>query len=204
MTAKDKCTVEGCASTASKKGMCNAHYLRKRRHGDANFVARPGNGSVREWIESHLDFAGDDCLIWPFARGRDGRGRMYTEDGAAQAHRVMCTLVLGEPPTPKHEAAHSCGKGHEGCVNPRHLKWATPRENAADRKAHGTEVLGEARWSAKLNRSQVRRIRAIPESRTCAEIAEAFGVGTETIRDIRKGRTWKWLGLPETGSTLNA
>jgi hypothetical protein len=55
-----------------------------------------------------------------------------------RATRVMCKLAHGPAPTPKHHAAHSCGKGHEACINPKHLRWATPRENAADAKLHGT------------------------------------------------------------------
>lgn len=50
----------------------------------------------------------------------------------------MCELVHGAPPTPDHEAAHSCGKGHEGCIHPKHLSWATHSENQLDRREHGT------------------------------------------------------------------
>lgn len=34
----------------------------------------------------------------------------------------MCELVYGKPPMPKHQAAHNCGKGNLGCINPKHLE----------------------------------------------------------------------------------
>jgi hypothetical protein len=54
------------------------------------------------------------------------------------AHRLMCQLAHGDPPTPDHIAAHSCGRGHEGCVNPNHLSWKTYSENELDKRVHGT------------------------------------------------------------------
>lgn len=53
----------------------------------------------------------------------------------------MCQKAHGDPPSPKHDAAHSCGRGHEGCVNPNHLSWKTKKQNQADRITHGTSHL---------------------------------------------------------------
>lgn len=52
--------------------------------------------------------------------------------------RMVCEEVNGPPPTPAHQAAHSCGKGHLGCITPQHLRWATQVENEADKLIHGT------------------------------------------------------------------
>lgn len=56
----------------------------------------------------------------------------YAETTAQWLERHMCKLKNGDPPTPDHEAAHSCGNGKHGCINPNHLRWATDAENMAD------------------------------------------------------------------------
>ena len=89
-----------------------------------------------EWLLDHVSFEGEECLIWPFNK-QNGYAGCISADGRRQyACRVMCKLAHGPAPTPKHEVAHSCGKGDEACINPKHLRWATSAENGADRKLH--------------------------------------------------------------------
>lgn len=103
--------------------------------------AKPGE--VQEWMAAHVDHHGDDCLLWPFSGNWNGYGHLGVNGKVCKAHRVMCTLAHGEPPTPKHVAAHSCH--NPPCVNPDHLSWKTPRENLLDRRADGT--LTKKRWN---------------------------------------------------------
>src|SRR3990167_5821208 len=91
-----------------------------------------GKGKAAAWLRAHADYHGDDCLIWPFARKQDGRGQIGYEGETYGAHEFMCILVNGPAPSPIHETAHSCGNGHGGCVNPKHLSWKTPTENHID------------------------------------------------------------------------
>ena len=191
--APTKCGVEGCVSPPNgKRGMCNAHYIRDYRYGDVHHKTRADHGEPSRWLREHVAFDGDDCLIWPFATGRDGRGRLQN-DISPQAHRAMCILVCGDPPSPDHEAAHSCGRGHDACVNPKHLRWATPVENAADRLIHGTEVRGEDCPQTKLTERDVHKIRSLYGSASHSEIGLMFGVSGGTIGDIFNRRTWAWL-----------
>jgi hypothetical protein len=99
------------------------------------------NDEQLTWLRMHVFYSGADCLYWPFARDRNGycglieaKGTMYIY-GKIRAHRLMCTIVNGAPPTSKHHAAHSCHNGHMGCIHPKHLHWATPAENGAERAA---------------------------------------------------------------------
>ncbi|TPN44455.1 hypothetical protein FJ981_28070 [Mesorhizobium sp. B1-1-4] len=108
------------------------------------------------------------------------------------AYRVMCTMAHGNPPTPEHEAAHYCGKGHEGCIHPRHLGWETTQANEAHKLMHGTLVWGEDCHLSKLTEDQVRFIRANPRA-SGKSLAERFNVSEATIGDIRSGRSWKHL-----------
>jgi hypothetical protein len=100
----------------------------------------------------------------------------------------MLTLTAGPPPSPDHEAAHSCGRGHEGCVNPKHLRWATHKENQADKEGHGTILRGEQHPAAKLSEADVLEIRA--SSDTIANLAAQFDVTPRNIRHIKQHTSW--------------
>lgn len=49
------------------------------------------------------------------------------------AHRVACELFKG-PPKEGEESAHDVLCPFRHCIHPDHLRWATPRENAADKR----------------------------------------------------------------------
>lgn len=95
-----------------------------------------GKGKTLAWLLDHVGHQGNECLIWPFARHADfGRGLLgsVTLGGQRWAHRLMCKMAHGAAPTPQHQAAHSCGNGHEGCVHPLHLSWKTNSQNQIER-----------------------------------------------------------------------
>lgn len=132
------CKIEDCSSPSRRLGWCAKHYARFRKHGDPLALKRAPNGVPLDWLLCHVGHAGEDCLIWPFHRDEKGRARVDVDRHQKNAARVMCEKANGPAPSPEHQAAHSCGKGHEGCVHPGHLLWKTPAENQADRLIHGT------------------------------------------------------------------
>lgn len=149
-------------------------------------------GEGRAWLKAHENYAEDDCLPWPFGRGKNGYGQIWINGKRITAHREMCVAVHGAPPTGKHEASHSCGKGHLGCCNPRHLAWKTKVENEADKIIHGTSNRGERNPRAKLTRAEIVEIRSASNTPRNL-LAKKFGVKRGTIMDIRSGRSWGWL-----------
>lgn len=193
MAVKKLCKVDGCENPSRRRGWCNAHYHRWKAHGDPLGGGTPHGALLRWIVETALPYNGDDCLIWPF--GRDSRGYGFiTVDGKHQyASRYVCEQTYGQPPTDDHEAAHSCGKGHEGCVNPNHLSWKTRNGNHADKLTHGTHNRGERHNLAKLTEADVRRIRKLSKSITGLALADMYGVSPTTIYDIINGYTWGWL-----------
>ena len=104
---------------------------------------------------------------------------------------VMCTLAHGPRPSDRHEAAHSCGKGHEGCISPRHLTWKTRAENEADKVIHGTLRKGEAINTAKLTEADIPIIRGSSESGV--GLARRYGVTPTAISSIRTRKSWAWV-----------
>lgn len=141
-----------------------------------------------DWLRSHVDYDGDDCLTWPFG-GCNGYGMCCVGGRKRQyAHRVMCELVHGEAPSAEHEAAHSCGKGHLGCVNPKHIQWKTRSENQLDRHEHGTVQRGSR---GRLTFAEAEKIRSMKGRMTQNELAKIYGVTRGTINHIHAGRTYK-------------
>jgi hypothetical protein len=92
-----------------------------------------------QWLLDHVSFDSEECLTWPFTRISGYAGTVLVEGRHQRACRVMCALAHGPAPTPGLETAHSCGKGDEACINPKHLRWATHTENGADRKLHALQ-----------------------------------------------------------------
>src|SRR5690606_2800217 len=114
-----ECSADGCRKAVATRGLCTGHYTRLIRHGD---IYRGGPLQKRkstkytnaQWLSDHVDHNGDECLIWPFGRFANGYGQVCINKVNKVASREMCILANGEPPSPSHEAAHSCGNGHLG------------------------------------------------------------------------------------------
>lgn len=184
------CSIPNCGKPRIGRGWCEGHYRRWRKHGDPH-AGMTSPGAPRRFIEeTALPFRGDDCLTWPFARYYNGYGVVRVGGHNHVASRYICTLVHGDAPQ-GFEAAHSCGNGNLGCINPRHLSWKSPIDNAADREQHGTQPRGEKVPGSKLSEWQVKKIRSMAGSHTQQSIADAFGVSRRTVGFILKGETWK-------------
>jgi predicted XRE-type DNA-binding protein len=194
--ATGTCSVDGCGSAAKVKGMCKAHERRLRIYGDPNGKPswRTPSQEAYQWLVNHKSYDCDDCLIWPFQRSPNGYGHLRTPDGRrTTASREMCILSQGRPHGEAKYAAHTCGKGHEGCVNPKHLRWASNSENQMDRVGHGTSNRGQAHGIAKISSEQVIEIRKMAETMSQREIARRIGVNPGTVSHIVRKTTWGWL-----------
>ena len=152
-------------------------------------------GKVKRFFDNFVvPYSGDHCLIWPFAKARNGYGVIGHKGRNAMTHRLACEKRHGPPPTTTHQAAHSCGNGHLGCVNPNHLSWKTPKENTADKVVHGTQLRGEGVKQAVLKPDQVAEIIAMRGVVTQSDLAERYGVKREAISKIQLGKRWAHIG----------
>ena len=146
-----------------------------------------GRNEARLWLMGHVAYRGDDCLEWPFSKIR-GYGQLTIgKNKIRKAHRLMCELAHGSPPSPKHEAAHSCG--NHGCVNPKHLRWKTRAESQAESVAMG-RYYRSGRVGAE-GRDRAIQIRALKGRLSQNKIAEKFGVTHSTVAKIHRGETWR-------------
>lgn len=143
---------------------------------------------AKNWLLAHVAHEGDECLIWPFGGNWNGYGHLKWGERIIKAHRVMCICAHGEPPTPKHVAAHSCKNGQQGCVNPRHLSWKTPSDNLMDRRRDGT--LTKKRWTryGRLSDADVAAICLLKPFANQREIGAMFGISYQHVSVIQQGK----------------
>ena len=185
------CSVDGCGNRYAAKGFCHTHYYRMRKYGDALTTEKLPNGEAARFYREHIiPYEGDECILWPYAR-TNGYGRVLLDGKDGIVSRFLCEDVYGPPPTLEHEAAHSCG--NRSCANKRHLRWATPTENSADKLIHGTHNRGERNHCTKLTASQASEILSLAGEETQEKLAARFGVSRSTISNIQCRATWRWL-----------
>lgn len=187
------CSFEGCTRPAVSNKLCSMHNLRRRRHGDPAIGASKEGRARAFLIEVVMNYTGDDCLKWPFGRGSHGHGDIWWGGKKRVASNLVCELRHGPAPHPDLQAAHSCGNGHLGCVNPKHLRWATRSENAIEAVEHGALPRGERVYGAKLTEADVLKIRRMAGTMTHKSIANIFGVTRCHVTDIVNRKRWAWL-----------
>jgi hypothetical protein len=187
------CSVPACNRPVDCHGYCASHARRFKRHGDP-LGGTTARGAAKRFVEEvAINYCGNDCLEWPFGDNGKGYGVFHVNRLAVAAHVYVCEQAHGPKPSPLHEVAHSCGRGHLKCCNPKHLRWATRKENHADKVIHGTVTHGRKNPANKLSHEDVRSIRSLLGIIPQHEIARRFGVCQMTISHISSGRTWSWL-----------
>lgn len=128
----------------------------------------------------------DTCWVWTGGKDIKGYGIFYYNRKTCFAHRIALILYKNIELTKGLQVAHSCNT--KSCVNPDHLREATTIENARDKIAHGTALIGERCHFSKLNNEKVREIRRSIKS--CRELAEDYKVSKQTIRSVLKNKSW--------------
>lgn len=188
------CSIPGCDSRVIARGWCASHYRRWERHGDPCAGRTTPGEPYRFLCEVAARTASEGCLAWPFARSASGYGNIFLDGRNHVVSRVVCEQVNGPPPSEEHEAAHSCGKGHEGCISPSHLRWALPVENQGDRYIHGTDGVGSNNATSKLSEGDVAAIRSQKGIVSQYELADQYGVTQSNISRIHRRISWLHVG----------
>ena len=126
---------------------------------------------------------------------RDAKAR------SVRVNRIICAAFHGPAPAPDYHAAHNDGDRLNNRAD--NLRWVLGVENEADKRRHGTALIGDKHWTksmperrakgtrhglAKLNDEAVRRIRQ--DTRLHREIAADYGVHKAAVSNIKRGKTW--------------
>lgn len=111
-------------------------------------------------------------------------GRSY------HVHRLVLEAFAG--PCPEgHECAHNDGDRQNSRLS--NLRWATRKDNHADKQRHGTvfRPTGELGTAAKLKAEQVAEIRRIGRSESQKSLAARYGVRQQQISRILRREQWR-------------
>lgn len=100
-------------------------------------------------------------------------------------HRACCEAFHGPAPSPQHQVAHRDGDRRNNRAD--NLRWATPVENNADKKRHGTYTTGDRHNRTKLPDSEVARLRA-GDRVLAARMAREYGMSEWYLRYIQDGK----------------
>ena len=105
-------------------------------------------------------------------------------------HRLVAEAFI---PNPENlpEVNHESGDKTDNSVE--NLTWCDRLGNIHHAIEHGfINKRGTANWNAVLNDDEVRDIRKkFEQGVTAREMADHYGLHPDTIRDIKRGKTWK-------------
>src|SRR5687768_13005961 len=104
MAETPSCSIRDCNRPPKSQDVCSSHYMRQRRYGDPLEGGTDKGEAQRYYREVVLPYEGNECLFWPFSRRQNG----YAQLNQRSVHRMVCEEKHGPPPTPRHQAAHSC------------------------------------------------------------------------------------------------
>ena len=126
------CSIEGCDKPVKARGWCNRHWLRWDRHGDplGGGVYREG-GALEDRFWRHVQKT-DGCWFWQAALNDSGYGIISYKNRHIRAHRFSWEAHNGKIPDGL-QIDHQCR--NRQCVNPAHLRIATPKQNAENTTA---------------------------------------------------------------------
>ena len=104
-------------------------------------------------------------------------------------NRLVAFSFRGKPDDLVMQACHKNGNrldNREG-----NIRWGTPVQNAADKKAHGTDNRGSTNPRAVVDEGDVAKILSLFEQGVLQnEIAAQMSVAVSTVNHIVTGRTW--------------
>lgn len=185
----EKCSVDGCDRKIHYNGLCRSHHRRLKVYGDTS-KGQALNGAGTKFLMDSMKEETDECILWPYCKGRSGYGYVMLDGRKITAHRASLILHKGAPASEEMQACHDPIKcSSKLCINVSHLRWGTMKENLDDRLIEGSIVRGEQCLNSKLTEQDVIAIRSTKKG--TRGIAKKYGVANSAISAVRSRKTWK-------------
>lgn len=135
-----------------------------------------------------------ECWLWTGAKSPQGYGHMAVNRKSTTASRISLEIHLGRPIADGMYVAHTPIICHNPlCVNPVHLREATPSENGMDKHLDNTILTGKNVFVSNriFTEEQIKTIRADIRPQTI--IAKEYNVCRTRISNIKTGKTYAWV-----------
>lgn len=170
--------------TRVRGGVIKGHPLRFITSHSLNHI------SLEDAFWKHVDIGDAEvCWLWLKKVSNPGYGQINYRNQRYLAHRVCFELHFGPIPAGLH-VLHKCD--NRACVNPRHLFLGTNNDNIADMMSKRRNTHGECHPDAKLNATDVIRIREMWHAGTSTRaLASLYGVSQGAIYQLCNRKTWK-------------
>lgn len=151
--------------------------------------ALPHGESAKEFLRL-VSMETDECIVWPYAKGGQRQyGQVYWEGDKRYAHELALAHRVGPRPKGMFVLHGPCVS--PACMNYRHLRYGTPRENNLDRRRDNTAPLGIKNPMAKLTDEKVAAIRQrYKNGESQRNLAIEYGVGVMTINRAIRRELW--------------
>lgn len=150
----------------------------------------------------------DDCIEWTGCKSKSGYGKVKYKGKCVRAHR----LIYCEANFVKlHDinglsVLHACD--NPSCVNPKHLKLGTHKENMQDKMQKGrhVQVRGEDQGASKLSKEDVVYIKKVfiksDREFGASSLAREFNVSPSTINRIVNNKSWTHITSADCGKEV--
>ena len=123
---------------------------------------------------------------------RQGYHQVKLDKKCYRVHRLVAIAFLGDRTNEGLVVAHNSGDKSDNRLE--NLRWATAKENEADKLKHGTHNRGERKAGSKLKEIDVRIARFLrTEGLTYQAIADKLGISEGHACEIVRGTKWSHI-----------
>jgi hypothetical protein len=129
------------------------------------------------------------CWLWTGSKNNMGYGRINIKGKVQLAHRISFEMNHGAI-VKGLKVLHKCD--NPLCVNPKHLKLGTQKENLQDMYKKGRACVGEDKPNAKLNKEKVTYIRSRYRSGGVSQrsLAKEVGISQSILCQVINKKRW--------------
>lgn len=133
----------------------------------------------------------DSCWEWIGQLNHAGYGMFRKGNKLARAHRI--SFSMSNQLSDSDIILHSCN--NRKCVNPKHLRIGSQKENFHDSILAGTAPICENNGQSKLTKEEVSKIKEmyIPRKFGCVKISRFFNISRRQVSRILSGEAWRFV-----------
>lgn len=151
---KSICSIDECDRVVHGRKLCLKHYRRWQRHGSSDTVLNSRHeGDVQQRFWAKVDKT-DTCWNWTAAVNSGGYGNYCVNGKNMNAHRCAFEMATGKTVPADLHVDHQCH--NRLCVNPDHLRLATPIQNKENYDPEQVSSIHGVSWSKQYEKWRAR------------------------------------------------